>query len=127
MQASRKEADFDAAAPAAIWSISTDGKVQRSTNNGKSYEAFDVSPGIGFRAIAALGNDVWAGGADGALFHSADAGTSWSRISIHFKGGIVTETIAAILLHDPQHLTVYTVSDVQYVSKDGGEHWREKR
>jgi hypothetical protein len=126
VQAFRKERELGAGQPAALWSVSSDGKVQRSTDAGKTFEQVQFAHRIKFRAIAALGNEVWAGGTGGALFHSVDGGESWNRADINFEGNVVTETIAGIQMRDPQHLTVTTASGSQWVSEDGGQHWRKK-
>ena len=50
------------------WSISSDGSsLLRSTDEGKSWERVNVAQGVIFRAVAALGPEVWAGGKAGAL------------------------------------------------------------
>lgn len=123
--ASRQELKLVAGPPVTLWSVSSDGKVQRSTDRGKTFEPISVAHGIRFQAIAASGNDVWAGGTGGALFHSIDAGATWTRIAINFGANTITETIAAIQVHDPQHLTVTTVSGSGWISEDGGQHWHK--
>jgi photosystem II stability/assembly factor-like uncharacterized protein len=125
MAASRKEMGFEAGPPAALWNVTPDGKVQRSANKGRTFELVSVAPGIKFRAIAALGNEVWTGGASGALFHSIDGGATWTQVPINSGAVTVTEAIATIQLHDPQHLTVTTASGSQWVSADGGRHWQK--
>jgi hypothetical protein len=126
MRASRKDMEFGAGQPAALWSVSPQGKVQRSTDAGKTLEQVHVARGIKFRAIAALGNEVWTGGTGGALFHSTDGGANWARVSLNFGGSTVTETITSIEMHDPQHLTITTASGSQWVSEDGGQNWQKK-
>jgi len=126
MRVSRKEAALDTGPPAALWSIASHGKVQRSKDGGKNFEQIQVARGIRFRAVAALGSDVWAGGERGALFHSVDGGATWNRAGINFEGSTVTETIASIQLRDPQHLTVTTASGAQWVSEDGGQSWQKE-
>ena len=126
MAASRQVMKLVAAPPTALWSVSTDGKVQRSVDSGKTFEPVPVAPGIRFQAIAASGNDVWAGGAGGALFHSLDAGATWTQVAINSGGNTVTETVAAIQLRDPQHLTVTTASGSSWISEDAGQHWRKQ-
>jgi len=126
MQASRKDKEFGAALPATLWTVSSNGKVQHSTDGGKTFEQVLVAHGIMFRATAAVGNDVWAGGTGGALFHSTDGGISWNRSGINVEGSAVTETITGIQMRDPQHLTVTTSSGAQWVSEDGGQHWRNQ-
>jgi photosystem II stability/assembly factor-like uncharacterized protein len=126
MAASRQELKLVVGPPVTLWSVSSDGKVQRSTNSGKTFEPVPIAAGARFQAIAVSGNQVWAGGEGGALFHSTDAGATWMRITISFGGNSVTETIAAIQLHDPQHLVVTTASGSAWMSVDGGQHWQKQ-
>jgi hypothetical protein len=126
LRASRKEIESGAGQPSALWSVSSNGKVQRSTDGGKTFEQIQIAHGIKFRAIAAFGNDVWTGGAGGVLFHSTDGGATWSRTRIHFEGNTITETIAGIQLRDPQHLTITTTSGSQWVSEDSGQSWQKQ-
>ncbi len=112
--------------PTALWSVASDGRVLRSTDGGKTFEAIDVAPGIKFRAIVALAGEVWAGGTGGALFHSVDGGATWNRTLLSSEGNTVTETIARIEWHDPQHLTLTTASGSQWTSDDGGRHWQKQ-
>jgi hypothetical protein len=125
-RASHKDIEFATGQPAALWSVSSDGKVQRSTDSGKTWEHIHIAHGIKFRVIAALGNDVWTGGTGGALFHSADGGATWAQGGVNFGGNTVKESIAGIQLHDPQHLTVTTASGSQWVSEDGGQNWQKQ-
>ena len=126
MRASHKDTTLDTSLPASLWSVTSDGKVQRSKDDGKTYEQIHVTRGVKIRAIAALGNNIWTGGAGGALFHSVDGGTTWSRIGIKFEGSAVTETITGIQLHTPLHLTVTTASGSHWVSDDGGQEWQKQ-
>ena len=119
-----QESKSEAGPLAALWSVTSDGKVQRSTDGGKHFEPVRVPPGIRFRAIAALGNEVWTGGTGGALFHSANGGASWTRVTPTSEENTLTENIETIQLRDPQHLTVTTASGSQWISEDGGQHWR---
>jgi hypothetical protein len=121
----RTGSSSEAKSPAALWSVSADGKVQRSTDGGKTFEQVLVAHEIKFQAIASLGNDVWAGGAGGALFHSVDGGATWKQADFNFEGNAITETIAEIQLRDPQHLSLTTASGSQWVSEDGGQHWQK--
>ena len=125
-QSLRKGSEIGAAPPAAVWNVSADGRVQRSTDDGKAWEQIRVADGIKFRAIAALGNNIWTGGSGGALYHSVDGGATWVRTDINFEGTAVTETITGIQSSDPQHLTVTTASGSQWVSEDGGQHWQKQ-
>jgi hypothetical protein len=125
-QALRKSTEIGAAPQAAVWNVSADGSVQRSTNDGNAWVQIRVADSIKFRAIAALGNNIWTGGSGGALYHSVDAGATWVRIDISFEGTAVTETITGIQSSDPQHVNVTTTSSSQWVSEDGGQHWQKQ-
>ena len=124
--ASSPEMKLVAAPPEIGWSISSDGKVQRSTDGGKSFGPVAVAPGIKFQAVAALDKDVWAGGADGALFHSPDRGASWTQAGFNFQGAPIIESITAIQIRDAQHLVVTTDSGTKWVSEDSGQSWQKQ-
>ena len=112
---------------ATAWSISPEGKVQRAPGlRPKTLQAFDVAPGVKFQAVAASGDDVWAGGEGGVLYHSADAGANWTQVAIEAKGAAMKETITAIEIHDAKHLTIATTSGAEWTSKDGGKHWKRQ-
>lgn len=122
--ASRRELKSQAAPLTPLWSISAKGQVQRSDGGEKDREEVRVDDDVTFRVIAARGREVWAGGSAGALYHSSDGGVNWKRVGLNSGGSTVTETIVGIQLRDPQHLTVSTASGQQWVTEDGGQHWR---
>jgi hypothetical protein len=108
-----------------IWSVSSEGKLQRTSDGGKSVESIHVADGVKFKAVAALGSIVWAGGAGGNLFHSADGGATWVQVGIPFEGSTVTEAIVRIQLLTPRRLTVTTDSGSQWFTDDGGQRWQK--
>ena len=55
------------ARPGALWSISPQGKLQRSEDGGKNWQEVGVDDKVEFRVIQANGRDIWAGGTGGAL------------------------------------------------------------
>ncbi len=126
MAASRKKVEVQAAPRAAFWNVSPDGQVQRSTDGGKTFSSIPVATGIKFMAIAAVGDDVWAGGAGGALYHSANGGATWNSVGISFAGKPITEMVTGIQVTDPQHLTVTMASGSQWASDDGVQSWQRK-
>ena len=111
---------------AALWSISTSGKVQRSQDSGRTWEEVRVDDAVTFRAVHAVGRDVWAGGS--ALYHSTDGGAMWKRVYLNSGESPTTETIVAITSgsRDLQQITVRTESGEQWTTEDGGQHWQRE-
>jgi len=112
--------------PSALWTISPDGKVQRSADGGKSWENVGVDDKVEFRVVQSNGKEIWAGRTGGALYHSSDGGATWTRVSLVSGAAPVTEAIVSINCSssDPQHITVKTASGLKWISEDGGEHWK---
>jgi hypothetical protein len=121
------------AAPAALWSINTASKsfstsfgvVQRSLDKGKTWEAIPLDDRVSFRAVTASGSEVWAGGSNGSLFHSADGGSHWARIAISEEAVKPTGAIVSIDASDPNQLRITTSSGQQWISNDGGSRWKQ--
>ena len=111
---------------AALWSISTSGKLQRSQDSGRTWEEVRVDDAVTFRAVLAMGRDVWAGGS--ALYHSSDGGAMWKRVNLSSGESPTTETIVSITSgsRDLQHITVRTESGEQWTTEDGGQHWQRE-
>jgi hypothetical protein len=111
---------------AALWSISTSGKVQRSQDSGRTWEEVRVDDAVTFRAVHAMGWDVWAGGSGGVLYHSSDGGAMWKRVYLSSGESPTTETIVSITSgsRDLQHIMVRTESGEQWTTEDGGRHWQ---
>lgn len=111
----------------ARWSISRAGNVERSLDGGKTWEEVRVGDGSSaFRVLVADGPEVWAGGSRGALYHSADDGARWVRVSLTADHAGVTEAIISIDFADPKHVTVVTEAGERWTTQDGGEHWEKQ-
>jgi hypothetical protein len=116
------------AQPAALWSISDNGKVQRSEDKGKTWAEMHVDETVTFRVIQVIGNEVWAGGTGGALYHSSDGGATWRRANLRSDGNSSTGTIVAIisLPRDLERITIVTASGELWTTEDGGQHWQKE-
>jgi hypothetical protein len=78
-----------------------------------------------FRAVVAMGSEVWAGGSGGALFHSYDAGNHWSRVVPVSAGMPLTSDIVAIEFSDLQHGRITTSAAEIWTTVDDGQTWQK--
>jgi hypothetical protein len=134
------------------WNISSSGALQRSFNDGRTWEDVDVSDAdelagrstsgslpiakakqvkhekAVFRTVAANGPDIWAGGLDGQLYHSSDAGAHWSRVIPAFSGTVLTGDIIRVVFDDgmPDRILTSTSTPESWVSMDGGKTWQKQ-
>jgi photosystem II stability/assembly factor-like uncharacterized protein len=102
------------------WSLSASGDVQRSIDSGRTWQSLPVA-GSPFRAITALGNDIWVGGNVGALYHSADAGQSWAKVAL-----VSTDDVTHIKFFDAQNGLLNTANGQVWSTSDGGRTWHSK-
>ena len=77
-----------------------------------------------FRAVAAFGNEVWAGGSAAMLYHSSDSGVHWARIIPFAGGAMLTGDISSIEFSDAQHGAITTSTGEVWRTADGGRTWR---
>ena len=101
--------------------VTPDGHVERLTVDGWTRVLANVA--TSFRTVATVGNDIWAGGSGGALFHSADGGQTWKAVSLEAPSGAETGTITSIRFSDAQHGVVVTDNGKRWSTSDGGATW----
>jgi len=85
----------------------------------------DISPLV-FRSVAANGTEVWAGAADGVLYHSADAGTHWTRVVPSNSGATLTGDIVSLEFLDSQHGRIVTSTPEVWTTSDAGQSWQKQ-
>jgi len=120
--------------PGVVWSINASpdtsgnsfGVVERSSDQGKTWEALHLSDRVSFRAVTAAGRHVWAGGSDGALFHSADGGSHWVQVTVASASTKLTGAIVSIDAENPSRLRITTSSGEEWISSDDGQHWKRE-
>jgi hypothetical protein len=111
----------------ARWTVSSSGQLLRNAPGGVIAN-IEPAPGMVFRAVAADGIEVWAGGAEGnsngvlsegrgVLFHSSDAGETWKQAE-----GPWRRVVSHVMLDGPGLITV-TANDGSWKSSDGGQSW----
>jgi photosystem II stability/assembly factor-like uncharacterized protein len=112
------------------WTLSSDGAVLlRSLDAGKTWEMIPVAGKSGkpiFRTVAAIGPEVWVGGASGALYHSSDAGQHWVQVKPVLDGKILVADIIRIEFSDAQHLRLTTSTSAVLTTSDGALTWQRQ-
>jgi hypothetical protein len=106
------------------WTLSPSGIVQRSLDAGKSWQNVPVAGTAGFRALSSAGPHVWVGGSAGALYHSADFGQTWTRVTPIAAGRKLEADITHVDFSDPMDGTVTTASRDVWITSDGGHSWQ---
>lgn len=84
------------------------------------------SPSPVFRAVSALGTEVWAGGSAAVLYHSVDSGAHWAREFPSSSGATLTGDITSIDFSDPQHGKIATSTGEVWITTDDGGTWRRQ-
>lgn len=134
------------------WTINPTGGLQRSFDQGATWQVVDVSANpayftaassvqiaskssrakalkvqpLIFRAVAANGPDVWAGGSGGALYHSPDAGDHWTRVMPASSGAMLTGDVVSLEFTDIQHGKVSTSTAEVWTTSDAGQTWQKQ-
>jgi len=104
----------------AHWQISSTGTLERS------YVADRWTPvlaetGTRFHVVSVIGNTVWAGGENSALYVSRDGGITWNPIPLN-----TTATITSIHFSDDLHGTLETADGQVWRTADGGRSWQKQ-
>ncbi len=112
------------AARQSLWSIApSSGLLQRSHDGGRTWTVIPLDGRTKLLALSASGPDIWAGGEDGALFHSTDDGAEWKEVPISDRGEQLEESITAI---ETQGSEVKVRTKLgNWISADGGVSWRK--
>jgi hypothetical protein len=134
------------------WIISSSGVLQRSFDAGTTWEDVDVNsvaqvsasksdlvasndknekkvrkelvqPRLVFRAVTAIGSEVWAGGNGAMLYYSDDSGAHWVRVLPSSASRVFTGDVTAIEFSDPQHGSVATSYGEVWITGDKGQTW----
>ena len=103
------------------WRIGPDGHLERS--GAEPMDSRACRPTGHVSRSGGQGNDVWAGGNGGALFHSPDGGEHWSKVSLTGNSNVETGAIISIRFDDPQHEVVTSDSGTRWATTDGGLTW----
>ena len=136
------------------WMVNS-GRLQRSSDQGQSWQDVNVTASVDtgaslevaiasnkaartrkdkkgisaapvFRAVAANGPDVWAGGNAAALYHSFDAGAHWARVIPSSDSGTLSGDILRLEFPDAQNGRISTSTGEVWTTADSGRSWKKQ-
>ncbi len=114
-----------AIAPHSLWRIAPEGHLEHHLADGTWTRALADQP-VSFRAVAVVGNDVWAGGDGGALFHSVDGGEHWSRVVLSADGHAETSAVVSIGFVTVSQGSIATEAGTKWTTSDRGQTWNKQ-
>jgi len=98
----------------------TDQKKQNLNEKGSS------APVPLFRAVAAVGPEVWVGASSGLIYHSQDGGNRWILVTPSEAGIILTGDILSIQFSDLRHGRIATSTTEVWTTFDAGQTWHKQ-
>ncbi|HLH09772.1 MAG TPA: zf-HC2 domain-containing protein [Terriglobales bacterium] len=113
----RKSANFSTK-----WRVTQAGELQQSFDSGRSWRT-SLGEISNFRAVAAAGSAVWAGGDDGTLWRSSDYGQTWKKVVPNSSGRSPRGNIQSIQLSSPTMVVIKTSAGETWTSVDSGNSW----
>lgn len=96
--------------------IGSDGILMKSTDYTKWHEAYPQGSDLQFKVVLPKGDQVWAGGNNGTLIHSWNAGVDWDKLKVPDSGDITSITV-------DNGWQVKTSNGQTFVSQDNGKSW----
>ncbi len=119
------------------WRVSTEGALEQSVDGGGTWRTVPVRTSVGlseasyilsgFRAVSALGQEVWAAGARGAVYRSDNGGLTWTRVMPKTGDRLLLADVVRVVFIDPQHGTLTTDNGEVWATADGGASWSVRR
>jgi len=122
-----QDVDVNANSAASLDSLESFAKTSRENEkdaNKKALKSGVATPT--FRVVTALGSEIWAGGAAGVLYHSADAGSHWTRVLPSAAGTSLSGDIVSLEFSDPQHGKITTSASEIWTTADDGQTWQKR-
>jgi photosystem II stability/assembly factor-like uncharacterized protein len=95
----------------------------QNTSDGRVWQTVPLDPAVNFRAVRAIGAEVWAGGANGVLLHSVDYGRHWTQVAVASGARSISGDIVSIDVPGPGTVRVGSSAGEKWTTLDGGAHW----
>jgi len=112
------------AAPPMQWAIHGN-DLQRLLDSGAAWKTI-LHSDHPLLCYAARGNELWAGGKGGDLFHSANGGVTWNQLHPSVQGQTLSDDITHIEIYNPSQIVLSTSSNQSWSTADGGKTWVKK-
>jgi hypothetical protein len=109
-----------------LWTLSPEGAVQRSGDGGRTWQVVSVATGAMFRALSAVGPNIWVGGRAGAMYRSTDSGRTWAQVRPVVGDKKLDQDIVRLDFSDPLSGTINTANGEVWATSDGGQTWLRK-
>jgi hypothetical protein len=87
----------------------------------------ESNAGLVFRAMAAMGAEVWVGGSGAILYYSLDSGVHWTRVLPTEAGTLLTGDVVGVELSDAEHTSVSTSTGEIWITADHGQTWHKQQ
>lgn len=114
-----------AAAPQTRWRIVEGGMLERASAADDWTRVLAEQP-VSFSAVDAIAGEVWAGGNDGALFHSHDGGVTWTRVALVADSATEHGAVVSIQFSSSSQGVVKMDSGATWATSDGGQSWTKQ-
>jgi Putative zinc-finger len=99
--------------------------LQRSLDSGVAWKTV-LHSDRPLLCYAAGGNDLWAGGKAGDLFHSANGGLTWSQMHPLAQEQTLSGDVTHIDIYGPSQVVLFTSNNQSWSTADGGKTWAKK-
>jgi hypothetical protein len=120
--------------PSPRWAVSSTGGLQKSFDAGRTWETVNIAtdsapsqPKFVYRAVTAIGPEVWAGGTGPTLYHSVDSGAHWQTVVPSAMNVYATGDIASVEFSDQKNGSVTLSSGEIWVTSDSGQSWQRRQ
>jgi len=106
-----------------MWRLQS-GKLESSDDGGQAWQVRPPAKDFQAMSVAAVGQQVWAGGKAGALFLSHDNGKTWTKVSLTGDDIIPLGDVTEIKVTSAQLVDVILSSGDDWQTNDGGKSFR---